>query len=71
VQHKKQGRAHLFLPRISRSQARSKAVKHMVHSFFDGSPEKLLVSLLESEDLSLSDINRLKQMITESEKEKE
>ncbi|MFH2000431.1 MAG: BlaI/MecI/CopY family transcriptional regulator [Planctomycetota bacterium] len=68
VRHKKHGRSHLFIPRITRAQARQKALHHMVSSLFDDSPEQLLNCLLKSEDLSPSDIDRLKEMIEESEK---
>jgi len=71
VHHEKRGRAHLFIPELSRTQARHKALRHMVSNLFDDSPEKLVVSLLESESLSPSDMDRLRQMIEESEKQEE
>ena len=66
LRHVKEGRAHVYRPVVSRSQARRKAVRHMVASLFDDSPEQLLLSILENEKLSPEEIARLKQMIDTS-----
>ncbi len=62
----KEGRAHVYRPVVSRSQARRKAVRHMVVSLFDNSPEQLLLSILESEKLSPAEVARLKRLIDSS-----
>ena len=59
----KNGRAHVYQPDVSRGQARRKAVRHMVSSFFDDSAEQLLVSILENERVSPEELDRLKKMI--------
>jgi len=66
LRHVKEGRAHLYRPVVSRTQARQKAVRHMVASLFDNSPEQLLLSILENEKLSPEEIVRLKRMIDSS-----
>ncbi|MDH3891956.1 MAG: BlaI/MecI/CopY family transcriptional regulator [candidate division Zixibacteria bacterium] len=63
LRHVKEGRAHVYRPIVSQNQARSKAVRHIVASFFDNSPEQLLLSILENEKLSPAEIARLQQMI--------
>ena len=63
LKHVKEGRAHVYRPIVSQDQARSKAVRHMVSSFFDNSAEQLLLSILENEKLSRAEIARLQQMI--------
>jgi predicted transcriptional regulator len=63
ISHKKKGKAHIFMPTISTSQARIKAIKHMVDSFFNGSPELLVQSLVENKNISIDDIDRIKKMI--------
>ncbi len=67
VKHTKDGRAHVYSPLVTRQQARSKAVRHMVQSFFNDSPELLMLNILENEDLSPEEAERLKKMIKESE----
>jgi predicted transcriptional regulator len=63
LRREKAGRAHVYRSLVSRGQARTRAVQHMVHSFFEDSPEQLVLSVLESEKLSPAEIARLKEMI--------
>ena len=63
LRREKVGRAHIYRPLVSRRQARTKAVRQMVSSFFDGSPEQLMLSILENERLTPEEITRLKKMI--------
>ncbi len=63
LNHEKHGRAHTYCPTISRIQAQSKAVRHMVQSLFNDSPQLLLLSVLESEELSPDELERLQQML--------
>ena len=63
----KVGRAHVYRPVVSCNQARRQVVRHMVRSFFNGSPELLLLNILENENLSPEELGRLKQMIEENE----
>ena len=67
LRHQKNGRAHVYRPVVDRQQARSKAVRQMVKSFFDNSPELLMMNLLNSETLSIEERDRLKQMLDEGE----
>lgn len=67
VRHIKEGRAHRYRPLISRDQARQQVVRHMVSSFFNDSPELLLLSILENENVSPQEMERLKRMTDESE----
>ncbi|MFH1686524.1 MAG: BlaI/MecI/CopY family transcriptional regulator [bacterium] len=66
LQHVKAGRAHIFQPLVSRPQAQKKAMRHMLRSFFDDSPELLLVSILQDENISPDELKRLREMIGEN-----
>jgi predicted transcriptional regulator len=68
LKHVKEGRAHVYRPRVSRDQAQRKVVRHLVKRFFDDSPEQLVLSILENEKLGKDEIDRLKAMIRESER---
>jgi predicted transcriptional regulator len=68
--HTKDGRAHVYRPLVDRKQAQTKAVRHMLKSLFDNSPEMLLVNLLRNESLSGDELDRLKSMIEASERDK-
>ncbi len=61
----KAGRAHVYSAAISREEARGKVVRHLVETFFDDSPELLLLSLLDGEKVSAAELDRLKRMIAE------
>lgn len=65
LKHEKKGRAHVYNALISKTQARLQVVNHMVDSFFNGSPELLVQSLIDDEKLELSDIEKLKKMINQ------
>lgn len=67
LKHQKNGRAHVYRPIVDRQQARSKAVRQMVKSFFDDSPGLLMMNLLKNEELSPEDRDRLKQMLDANE----
>ena len=59
----KEGHAHVYKPLVSRDQAQRQVVRHMVKSFFNDSPELLLLNVLENEKLSPEELARLKRMI--------
>ena len=63
LRREKAGRAHVYRPAVTKSQARTKAVRQMVQSFFDDSPEQLVLSVLENEKLTPEEIARLKTLI--------
>ena len=63
LKHSKNGRAHVYSALVSKNQARQSVVSHMVKSFFNDSPELLLVSLIENENISKEDIDSLKELI--------
>ena len=70
---RKEGRAHLFTPRVDRETVARKAVDQLLSKFFDGSPSELVLSFLREEELTPEELNRLKQKImeaTEGENEK-
>jgi BlaI family transcriptional regulator, penicillinase repressor len=69
LRREKVGRAHIYRPAVDRSQARTRAIRHMLRSLFNNSPELLMVNLLENESLSDSDRERLRQMIDQSEQD--
>lgn len=59
----KDGRAHVYRPAVSREQAQRKVVRHLVSSFFNNSPELLMVSILKNEELDPQELERLRGMI--------
>ncbi len=67
LRHEKQGRAYVYHPVVDRSAARRSALRYVMDRFFNNSPEQLVLGVLESEEMDLADLERLKKMIEESE----
>ena len=65
LKHIKEGRAFVYRPLIDQAGARRKAVQHMVRSFFDNSPEALMLSIMKDEQITAEELQRLKNMIEE------
>ena len=63
----KDGRAHVFIPRVARDDAARKAVRQLLGKFFAGSPGELVLSFLQDEDLSAAELDELKRRIQETE----
>ncbi len=55
VRHDEHGLRYVYLPTVSRSAARKIALKHLVRTFFDGSPASLMAALLGGDAARLSD----------------
>lgn len=60
---RKEGRAHIFWPVVSREGARRTALGSLVKNLFDGSPRTLAQHLIDDEKLSLDDIESLRERL--------
>jgi BlaI family penicillinase repressor len=68
VRHEEQGPRYLFRPAVARDRAKRTAVRHLVSTFFGGSTEAAVATLLDesASKLSDSDFERLKTLIDEA-----
>ena len=68
VTHSKDSRRYVYLPAVPEKRAKRTALKQLLATFFDGSPEKLVASLLDPKDQKLSqdEIARIRKLIDES-----
>ena len=64
---RKEGRAHVFTPRVDRETAARKAVHQLLSKFFSGSPSELVLTFLREEELTPEELDVIKQKIMESE----
>lgn len=55
VRHEAQGLRYLYAPTVPRHAARKTALRHLVDTFFDGSPGNVVTALLGSDAGKLSD----------------
>jgi len=63
---RKDGRAHVFTPRVNRQAAARKAVHQLLAKFFAGSPGELVLSFLRDEELTPQELDELKRKIRDS-----
>ena len=71
VRHEQDGVRFVYMPAVARHAARRSALRHLVETFFDGSPEKAVAALLGGEGAKLSDdqFERIAAMIEKARKE--
>src|SRR5579859_856019 len=68
---RKEGRAHVFTPRVDRDTAARKAVHQLLSKFFSGSPSELVLSFLREDELTPMELDAIKQRITETEENRD
>ena len=66
VTHEKAGRAFVYEPLIDQTQARRRALNHLVSRLFNNSPSLLVLNVLEHEHIERSELERLKKIIEEA-----
>lgn len=68
VVHEREGRRYVYRPTVAQPRAKRGALRSVMKTFFEGSPEKLVAALLDPKDqqLSQAEIDRIKLLITES-----
>lgn len=67
VHHRQEGRAFLYRPCIAEQDASRSEVSHVLHRFFGNSREQLMLSLLGDGEITLDELQRLKNAIAEAE----
>jgi predicted transcriptional regulator len=71
VRHEEQGLRYVYVPTVPRHAARRTALKHLLETFFDGSPGNLVTALLGSDASRLSDeeLDRIARLIEAARRE--
>ena len=71
VRHEEDGVRFIYAPAVTRHSARKSALRHLVATFFDGSPEKAVAALLggEGSELTEEQLERIAGMIDKARKE--
>lgn len=71
LRHRKEGRRFIYAPTVTRNRARKSALEHLLNTFFDGSVEGAVATLLElqNSELGPEELTRLKAMIEDAQKE--
>jgi len=68
IRHEMEGSKYVFIPSVHRDKAKRSAIRHLVQTFFDGSPEQAVAALLDLSAPGLSDeeVDRMTRLIEKS-----
>jgi predicted transcriptional regulator len=71
VRHQAEGLKYVYVPTVARDKAKRTAVKHVMETFFNGSPEQIMAALLDvaSTRLTREELDRMSQLIEDAKKE--
>jgi len=58
VEHRQEGRAFVYRPCVAEQEAGRSEVRHILSRFFGNSRERLLLSLLDDEEISPEEVQR-------------
>ena len=64
VEHKKDGRAHVYAPRIGQKEATRSEIRHLVSRFFQDSHEELVLNILQDRGVEQDELDHLKKLLT-------
>ncbi len=62
----KQGKAFIYMPKITEKEARQSALTSILNKFFGGSPKVLAQHLMQETDINLDDLEALQRRVDES-----
>jgi BlaI family transcriptional regulator, penicillinase repressor len=65
IRHETEGLRYVYVPSVARERAKRSALRHLLHTFFDGSAAEVMAALIEISPKGMSEreIERLKQVI--------
>jgi predicted transcriptional regulator len=71
IRHEERGPRYVYSPVVSRAKARKSALKALVTTFFDGSPEQAVAALIDESrgKLGTAELDRIAQLIADARKE--
>ena len=67
VKTRKEGRGHVYIPLLMKSEYESQTVRHVVDHVFAGTPVTLVKRLLDTLNLTEKELQDIKQLIKKSE----
>ena len=71
VRHQAEGLRYVYVPVVAREQAKRSAVKHIMNTFFNDSPEQIVAALLDvsSTRLTREELDRMAALIEKARRE--
>jgi predicted transcriptional regulator len=71
VTHQAEGLRYVYAPRLAQDKAKRSALKHLLNTFFQDSPEQVMAALLDVSSRRLTDkeLDRMAEMIEKARKD--
>jgi predicted transcriptional regulator len=69
IRHEQDGPRYIYMPTVARRDAQRSAMAHLVDTFFDGSIEEAVSSLVSKSKLSTDELDRIAALIAKAKKE--
>jgi predicted transcriptional regulator len=71
ARHQPEGLKYVYVPTVARDKAKRSAVKHLLDTFFAGSPEQIVAALLDvsATRLTREELDRMSEMIEKAKRE--
>ena len=66
LNHRRQGRAHVFRPTVTRSEVRRNMVRELADNLFEGKPSQLMSHLLLSAQVDPDELRRMRHALDEA-----
>lgn len=63
VKTRKEGRGHVYIPVLKKSEYETEAVRHVVDKVFDGTPLELVKALIDRGGLSAKEIEEMRELL--------
>lgn len=68
IVHEQQGATYVYLPKVAPERAKRSALRHMLDTFFNGSPEQIMAALLDGKPTP-EELDRIADMIDRARKQ--
>jgi predicted transcriptional regulator len=65
VRHDAVDRTYVYYPVVTREEVVRSTVRDLIHRLFNGSAELLMANILDKEELTLDELERLRRLVTE------
>lgn len=69
LRHLQDGARYVYLPTVTRDKARKTALNTLLQTFFNGSAEQAVATLISDSGLSEAELDRLSDLIAEAKRE--
>lgn len=65
LRHEEENQRYVFLPVVTKKRASLPALRHLIDTFFEGQPERVVATLLDpaTSKLSVEELDRMAEMI--------